>query len=351
MYSVKMMPLSQDKTPYIIAEIGANHNGDMELARKMIAEAKGLGCDCVKFQSFDTRLFASEVYEKSRFLEDGRDVSSDLKTAVETYAVSGDDLKGLRDYCRNVDIDFSSSVFEADQARDLAALDPAFIKVASMDVNNDHMLRAIACQGKPVVLSTGMASLEEIAHAVETIEAEGNRDLVLLHCVSIYPAPDSVVNLNNIPMLEAAFGYPVGFSDHTQGTAVPVAAVAKGAVMIEKHFTLDHDMAGWDHAMSADPAEMAALVRDAKRAHAALGSARRNLSQEEQAKRAVMRRSIVSARAIPVGKPIEEADLTFRRPGTGLEPNLAPTLIGRVGSRDIPEDTVLRLEDLAGPES
>jgi len=180
---------------------------------------------------------------------------------------------------------------------------------------------------------------------VQTIESEGNRDLVLLHCVSMYPVSDAAVNLNNMDMLAETFGYPIGFSDHTLGAEVAVAAVAKGAVMIEKHFTLDHGLEGWDHAMSADPDEMRKVVEGAHRAYVALGSRRRVVSEEERRTADALRRSIISARSIPAGKAVEEDDLTFRRPGTGLAPNLAPLLIGLRAARDIPGDIVLSLDD------
>lgn len=334
--------------PYIVAEIGANHNGDLELARRMIAAAREAGCDCVKFQSFDTRLFAREVYEKSRFLGGGRDVKEDLKSAVEKYSVGPRQLEILREHCRHEGLDFASSAFEADQARELDRLDAAFIKLASMDLTNDPLLRAAAAIGRPLVLSTGMGSLSEIAHAVETLEAagRGREDLALLHCVSLYPAPDEEVRLATLDLLRDTFGLQVGFSDHTLGTAVAVAAVARGAFLVEKHFTLDKQMEGWDHALSADPPEMAALVRDARRAHAAVGTPRRAVSEAEAKMRPIMRRSIVSARAIPRGQRIEQADLTYRRPGTGLPPNLTHALLGLPAARDIPADTRLSLEDL-----
>jgi N-acetylneuraminate synthase len=191
-----------------------------------------------------------------------------------------------------------------------------------------------------------MASLEEIAAAIEVLEATGNRDLVLLHCVSLYPSPDEAVNLNNIDMLRDCFGYPVGFSDHSDGVVIPLAAVAKGAVIVEKHFTLDKGMEGWDHAISADPAEMQSLAEGVARVHAALGQRRRVLSQAELEKRSVMRRSIVAARSIPAGKVIEQKDLTYRRPGTGLSPALAGFIVGMKAIRDIEEDALLCNEDL-----
>ncbi len=340
------MKFKQHAAPYIIAEIGSNHNGDMDLARKLIDSAKACGCDCVKFQSFDTRLFAQEVYERSGFLEDGRDLKSDLKLAVEKYAVSATQLKTLCDYSQQVGIDFSSSAFEPDQAIVLANMDVAFIKIASMDVNNDYLLRSMAHTGKPLVLSSGMATMEEVSHAVEVLEMEGVKDLALLHCVSVYPPEDKNINLRNIDMFSSAFGYTVGFSDHTKGTAIPLAAVARGAAIIEKHFTLDCSMDGWDHAMSADPEEMKALVSDAHRIYMALGSERRVLSGNEVDMKAAMRRSIVAAADIPSGKIITTDDLTYRRPGTGMDPNLSEIIIGMSACNNIPEDSLLKWEDL-----
>ncbi|MDP6390070.1 MAG: N-acetylneuraminate synthase family protein, partial [Alphaproteobacteria bacterium] len=310
---------------YVIAEIGANHNGDMDLARRMIDRANDIGCDCVKFQSWNSDIFAKEVYDQNYFLTDDyrdRDDYS-LKEIVDEYAVSADQLGELKAYCDEVGIDFASTPFERVQIDDLVRLDAPFIKIASMDLNNDHLLGHAAATGKTILLSTGFGSLAEIEHAVKTIEAAGNRNIVLLHCVSLYPPRDDQVNLNNMDMLGEAFGYPVGYSDHTIGVEVSLAAIAKGAVALEKHYTLDKEMTGWDHAISADPDELAAIVRGAERIHAALGSRRRE-PPEDDAQKAAYRRSIVSARDIKAGEKIDEAALTFRRPGAGIEPNVAP---------------------------
>ncbi len=175
--------------PYVIAEIGANHNGDLDLAREMIRVAKKIGCDCVKFQSFDERLFAREVYDCAKFLDDGRDVKNDLRTAVRAYSLSPEKIKVLCAYARNIGIHFSSSAFEPDQVDVLVDVKVDFIKVASMDIANPRLLAAIGKAGRPVVLSTGMASLEEVAAGIDVLEATGNRDIVLLHCVSLYPPP------------------------------------------------------------------------------------------------------------------------------------------------------------------
>ena len=332
---------------YIVAEIGANHNGDMELARKMVRSAKDLGCDSVKFQSWDTTLFSESVYQhdSEQRKADG-DSGSNLREMVERYAVPQDKMAALRAFCADIGIDFASTPFSPREVQDLVDLDAPFIKIASMDLTNDHLLRIAAQTGKPIVLSTGLSTLSEIDHAVATIEAEGNRDIVILHCVSLYPPRDEQVNLNNMDMLGETFGYPVGFSDHTIGTEISLAAISKGAVLLEKHFTLEKTMEGWDHAVSAEPQEMAVIVSAASRIHTALGSKRRTVSAQEAEQRKAFRRSIVAARSITAGDVIAGEDLTYKRPGTGIEPNLAPLLQGMVAARDIAKDELIALRDL-----
>ena len=189
--------------------------------------------------------------------------------------------------------------------------------------------------------------MAEIEHALTTLEGVGHTDTVLLHCIALYPPPgDELVNLRNIEMLHDTFGYPVGFSDHTIGVEVTLAAIALGAAVIEKHFTLDKTLAGWDHAVSADPAEMATITSAARRIPAALGSRRRIVSPAERKSAEAMRRSVVAARDIRSGEILTEADLEFRRPGTGVSPNDAGRLLGRAARRDIAADTLLSEDDV-----
>lgn len=332
--------------PYVIAEIGANHNGDLELAKKMILKAKEVGCDCVKFQSFDERLFAESVYQSAKFLNDGRDVQDDLLTAVRRYSLQPQDIRELSEFASIHEIDFSSSAFELDHVDELVRIKAKFIKIASMDITNPILLRAIGGSGLPVILSTGMATVFEIGEALDVLVAAGASDIMLLHCVSLYPPKDDQINLNNIHMLEECFGYPVGFSDHSLGADLSIAAVAKGAKVIEKHFTLDKSMEGWDHAVSADPGEMAQLVHGVRRAEASQGGRVRRLSEAELKMRDAMRRSIVAARSIPKGKKISLEDLTFKRPGTGINPMRVQYILGLSPTRDIIEGSVIAAEDL-----
>jgi N-acetylneuraminate synthase len=331
------MRFLNDDRPYVIAEIGANHNGDMEQARAHIRAAKAAGADAAKFQSWGTGLFAQSVY----------DDNAELKEAVAAYAVAESDMAALAQYCRETEIDFASTPCSAAEMVALDTLDPPFVKIASMDLTHDRMLIDAAKTGRPIILSTGFSTMAEIEHALMTLEGVGHTDTVLLHCIALYPPPaDDLVNLRNIEMLRDTFGYPVGYSDHTIGIEVTLAAIALGAVVIEKHFTLDKTLPGWDHAVSADPADMAIITSAAQRIPAALGSRRRTVSDAERQNAAVMRRSIVAARDIRSGEILTENDLEFRRPGTGISPNDAGRLLGRAARRDIAADTLLSEDDV-----
>ncbi len=343
------MKFKDGQKPYVIAEIGANHNGDMSLARKMIDVARDIGCDAVKFQSWDEDLFAKVVYEENKFLGDDYRERDDhtLETIMEEFKVTREEMRELADYCRKAGIDFSSTPFAPTQIDDLVAFGAPYIKIASMDLVSDYLLKHAARTGLPVVLSTGFGTLEEIDHAVRVIEAEGNRDIVLLHCIALYPPADEIVNLANMDMLRTAFGYPVGFSDHTLGPEIALASFARGAVILEKHFTLDKEMFGWDHKISADVPEMTAICRGRDRIHAAIGIPRRVVSEAEKARAPEFRRSIVAARAIAKGHRITADDITYKRPGRGLAPNADALVIGRVALRDLAPDDLLSWTDLA----
>ncbi len=324
--------------PYIIAELAANHNGNMDLARRLIDDAKEAGCPCVKFQSWSkTSLWARVAYQDNPAVEKD----------IDRYAVTEDDLGKLAEYCRSVGIDMASTPFakrEVDFVVDV--IGAPFIKIASMDLNNYPFLAYVATKGRPIVLSTGLATLAEIDRAIETIEATGHRDIVILHCVANYPPKDENVNLSNIDMLRANYPeYPVGFSDHTIGTVVPFAAIAKGAAVVEKHFTMDKSLPGWDHAVSLTKAEMAELVTGGRRIVTALGSYRRVVTEDDRQMIPRLRRSIVAARPIKAGKTIEAADLDVKRPGSGIEPQYANMIIGRTAQRAFDADDIITLSD------
>ena len=334
--------------PYIIAEIGSNHNGDVALAKRMIEAAKRSGADAVKFQSWSsTSLIAAGEYERNTSYADTERHFGSLRDMVEAYQLTVPQHHALARHCADVGIHFLSSAFSEPEVELLVELDVPAIKVASMDVTHPLLLQWVARTGKPVILSTGLSTLSEVAAAVEVLETHGCDQLILLHCVSIYPPEDRDLRLRNISMLREAFDLPVGYSDHSLGTHVPLAAVALGACVIEKHFTLDKAQQGWDHWMSAEPDELEQLCRGAHQVHAALGGSARLVGAAEREKRARFRRSIVLAHDLPAGHVLTLADLDFKRPGTGIAPTHHPVVVGRALRHALETDHELAWTDLA----
>ena len=340
--------VGDSEEPYVIAELGSNHNGDMGIAKKLIDAAKESGADCVKFQSWSKEtIFSRKKYEENFFLADDYRDREDftLEEIVEAYAISEEQLLEVKEYSNSVGIDFSSTPFSRREADFLVdKLESSFIKIASMDVNNFPYLDYIARKNKPIILSTGLSSLDDIDKAIRTIEEAGNNQIVILHCIATYPPKDEDVNLKNIQTLSNIYPYPVGFSDHTLGPCMSVAAVANGACLIEKHFTLDKNMEGWDHKLSADPKEMKNLIQDCKNAKLALGNPR-IIRTESKARVNEFRRSIVASRDIKKGEIFALDMLDFKRPGRGLSPGDIEFVIGKKSKRNISYDEIIKKED------
>jgi sialic acid synthase SpsE len=333
--------------PYIIAEVGSNHNGDVNLCRRLIDAAAEAGANAVKFQSWtDTSLIAEEEYARNTEYSDKKKHFGSLREMVTAYQLTADQHREANAQCRARGIAFCSTPFSVEEVDLLEDLDVPFFKIASMDVVHLQLLRYVARKQRPVVISTGMATLAEIEQAVETIRAESNEQIVLLHCVSIYPPEYDTIHLRNMATLREAFDAPVGFSDHTLGTAIPLAAIAIGACIIEKHFTLDQKMAGWDHAISANPEQLRTIVAEGKNIFAALGESKRIVSAAEMEKRKKFRRSLIAKRRLDRGHILTEADLDAKRPGTGIAPNEIAHVIGRRLASDVAADQVLRWKDL-----
>ena len=308
--------------PYIVAEFNSSHNGKVETAMEMIDSAIECGCDCVKLQSWSAESLYSEEFYKENPIS---------KRIVTKFSLNEGQMKELVGYCGKKGIDFSSTPYSKSEVDFLAEQTAApFIKIASMEINNLPFLKYIAETGLPMVLSTGMASLEEIETALAVIESTGNRNLCILHCVSVYPAAAEIINLNNIKLLQKTFpDYPIGYSDHTVGSAVAAAAVAMGAALIEKHFTLDNKKMGMDNNMATEPAEMSQLVDSCHSVFNALGSVQRTLLPEEKEQKIKMRRSLVAAQDIVAGQVIGADDIEAKRPGDGLSPTEAENIIGK----------------------
>lgn len=332
--------------PYVIAEIGANHNGDMDLCGQLIDAAAGAGADAVKFQSWTaTSLISEEEYQRD--VQYSGERSASLRDMVQKYQLSPEQHRAAQTRCKERGIAFCSSPFSPEEADLLEELDVPFFKIASMDVTYLPFLRYVAQKQRPIVLSTGMASLGDIEQAIHTIRDEGNEQIVLLHCVSIYPTPPELANLRNISMLKETFGVPVGFSDHSLGTSIPLAAIALGACLIEKHFTVDKTLPGWDHSLSADPDELHTIVAEGRNVHTALGQPQRIVSEAEIEKRAVFRRSLIARHDLQQGAVLTAADVDFKRPGTGIPPDALAQALGRTLGVDKKGGSVLRWEDLA----
>lgn len=325
--------------PYIVAEVNSSHNGSMDTARRMIDAAVEAGCDCVKFQSWSSQSLYSRTYYKKNPI---------AERFVKKLSLKPDQLKELMDYCAERGIGASSTPYSVEEVDFLADVCHApFIKISSMEVNNPMYLKYIGEKQIPVILSTGMAEIDEVEKAVRTIESTGNRQIILLHCVSIYPAATETINLNNILGLRECFpDYPVGFSDHTLGESAAVAATALGAAVIEKHITLDSKKIGMDNQMAMEPEALKHLVESCRTVNLALGSKERKVFPEEYEQRKNMRRSVVAARSMTQGEVLRVEDLTVKRPGTGIPPEKMDDLIGRVVKNSIEADTVVNEADL-----
>lgn len=341
----------EPQRPYVIAEIGANHNGNIDLAKKLVEEAKLAGADCAKFQSWSkTSVFAKIKYDENVFLKDDYRNRTDynLESIVDEYSLSLSEQKEMSDFCNSVGIDFASTPFSEEEVDFLVdEVKVPFVKVASMDLNNYPFLEYIAKTGKPIILSTGLSELFEIDRAVNTLVENGAEKIGILHCVSTYPPADEDINLASIPTLKRIYPFcTIGFSDHSLGTALPIAAAALGADIIEKHFTLDKEMEGWDHAISADRQELQEICSASKRVVRSIGDGR-ILAPEARQQKIEFRRSIVLKDAVKKGTLISRENLLFKRPGTGISPEHIEFIIGRKAKLDLAADHVIQLEDLA----
>lgn len=325
--------------PYYVAEMNSSHNGSIECAKKMIDEAVRIGCDAVKFQSWS----AESLYSKNYY-----DENVIAKRMVERFALKPEELKELANYCVKKGIDFSSTPYSIEEVNFLVdECGAAFVKIASMDINNERLLRFTARKGVAIILSTGMAEIEEIVNAVNIIKEEGNDNICVLHCVSEYPVSDMDVNLNNMVEISRELGGCVyGYSDHTTGDLASIAAIAQGAALIEKHFTLDNKKIGWDNQMATEPDEFKKMIDRCNLTHQILGRRIRIISQEEQQQKLKMRRSVVASRHLMKGEEIKEGDMDAKRPGTGIPLIQMKNLIGKRVTREIQQNEMIFWEDL-----
>jgi N-acetylneuraminate synthase len=332
---------------FIIAEAGVNHNGSVDLALKLIDSAKASGADAVKFQTFRADQLATRSAHKAAYQERTTTATESQFEMLQRLELDVDDHRRLIDYCRKVGIQFLSSPFDEQSADLLAEMDLPLYKIPSGEITNLQFLDHVARKGRPIILSTGMSTLGEIEEAVTVLRTAGNNRLTLLHCVTEYPAPYAEVNLRAMHTLRVAFGLPVGYSDHTPGYEISIAAVALGAEVIEKHFTVDRSLPGPDHAASLEPDELEQMVTAIRHVEVALGDGIKRPAQCELPNISVARKSVVASRSLIAGQRLTAEDLDIKRPGNGIAPRLKPMLIGRTLSAGLEKDEVLRWDHLA----
>jgi len=331
---------------FIIAEAGVNHNGDLKLAKRLVDAARKAGADAVKFQTWVTEKLVTQDAHMAEYQTQNLGKRRTQFEMLKELELSYDQFKQIKTYADHEGILFFSTPDEEDSADFLEKLGVPLFKIGSGEVTNLPFLRQIAEKGKPIILSTGMSTLGEVETAVRVIEETGNKKLILLHCVSNYPAKAADCNLRAIDTMTSAFGYPVGFSDHTMGTDIAIAAVARGACVLEKHFTLDKTMTGPDHRASLDPTEFSLMVQAIRAVEHALGDGvKRPVPSEIEIKK-VVQKAIVTARMIRAGEMLTQADLLLRRTSGGLASTYLSLVIGRRVNRDLEANSTITLDIL-----
>lgn len=328
----------------VIAEAGVNHNGSLDLAYQLIDAATAAGADYVKFQTFRAESLVTRAAPKAEYQKATTGNAESQFEMLKGLELPQEAFAELAKYCTQKNIEFMSTPFDVEAARMLANLGMSTFKVSSGDLTNVPFLREIGKMGRPVILSSGMATLGEIEDAVMALHGVGTpiEKITLLHCTTEYPAPVQEVNLLAMNTMRAAFpGAAIGYSDHTQGIDIPIAATALGAQVIEKHFTLDRTMTGPDHKASLEPAELTAMVTSIRRVSLALGNGRKQPTASEIPNRLIARKSIVAARPISRGETLSAENLAVRRPGSGLSPARWDEVVGKPATRDYAQDELI----------
>jgi len=323
----------------IIAEAGTNHNGSFATAKQLVDVAVEVGADSVKFQI----IYPQGLYLEKLFKQ-GQYVDNEVFHKRAAGRLTDDDYRTLAGYCREKGIEFSASVFDRRGIDLLEELSVSYIKLASCDLNNSLLLKTAAETGRKLIISTGMATLGEIEQAVSDVIATGNSDIVLMHCVSMYPCPTEKMNLGFIKVLKQAFGFPVGLSDHSESSLAGAIAISMGAKWIEKHFTLDRKAEGFDHAYAMEPAGLAQFIRDMRVAEQACRRQSAKIQPEEAQIKKLARRSLYAARDIKAGETLREQDVRIVRPEGPLSPNDYILIVGKTAKRAIREYEPLSLD-------
>ncbi len=326
---------------FVIAEAGVNHNGDIEIAKQLIDAASEAGADAVKFQTFQADSLVCRTAKKAEYQLETTDRTETQYDMLKKLELTPQMHRELIEHCIKRNIMFLSTPFDLESIKLLSELGMQIYKIPSGEITNLPYLREIAKQQKKIILSTGMSSMDEVKAAVNVLKNNGTEDITLLHCNTQYPTPISDVNLLAMVKMREETGLPVGYSDHTQGIEVPIAAAALGAEVIEKHFTLNRKMEGPDHKASLEPQELMQMVVGIRKIESALGSNIKQVSESEMTNVAIVRKSIVAAANIKRGDKYTEKNITTKRPATGISPMLWDEIIGKTADRDYKVDEMI----------
>lgn len=328
---------------FIIAEAGVNHNGNIETAKKLVDVAVEAGADAVKFQTFKAENLVCRDARKADYQMETTDQAESQFDMLKKLELTSDMHEQLMKYCRQKGIMFLSTPFDIDSMHYLISLGVDIIKLPSGEITNYPLLREAGRTGKRVILSSGMSTLNEVSEAVQILKSNGSSDVTVLHCNTEYPTPYADVNLRAMLTLKEKLNIPTGYSDHTQGIEIPIAAAAMGAVVIEKHFTLDKNMEGPDHKASLEPHELVAMIRAIRNIESALGDGQKEPSESEKRNIGIVRKSIVAKYDIEAGEFFSEDNLTTKRPGTGISPMQWDQVIGQRAKRKFQADELVEL--------
>jgi N,N'-diacetyllegionaminate synthase len=328
---------------YIIAEAGVNHNGSMELAKKMVDSAKDAGADCIKFQTFVAKNMTTKNAGKADYQKQQTDSDENQLEMLKKLELSFGEFVELNEYCKSKGIEFLSTGFDFDSIDFLNKIDMGKWKIPSGEITNLPYLIKIAKLNKPVILSTGMSTMEDIRLALNVLKKNGSEEITVLHCTTEYPTPFKDVNLAAMITINNEFGVPFGYSDHTKGIEISVAAVAMGATVIEKHFTLDRNMEGPDHKASLEPSELKDMIIAIRNVEIAIGSSEKKPAKSEEKNLVIVRKSIIANCDIKKGEIFTEENLTVKRPGNGISPMKWFDVIGKSAVRDFEEDELIEI--------
>lgn len=344
--SIDNLTIGEEYPVFIIAEIGVNHNGSLDLAKKMVLEAKACGADCVKFQTFKADRVVTQKAAKAKYQLGTTDPAESQLEMLRKLELKEDEYHELVAFCHDQGLVFLSTPYNIEDADFLDMLDVPAFKIASGQAVELHFLEHLARKGKPLLLSTGMCTLAEVDTAVRTIRQAGNNDIVVLQCTTNYPSRIEDCNLRAMVTMGQALNALVGYSDHTQSLTAALLSVALGACVVERHFTLDTTLPGPDQSSSSDPEEMRRLVAGIREAELALGSGLKEPSSKEAENLPNMRRSLTATQNIQAGSVLTLENVTFKRPGTGINGRMATEAIGRTARCDISADTRITLDML-----